>query len=173
MIFQPKRKQCQVNSGQFDLATTTSWLMSVTLSQPMASCSTYALPVLMPFPSWCIYAVPFYLKENNQRQNLWYSHLKYPTRQKIIQFMKLYILGQRLLHTWTDSLDTFFETFAIMKISKNDSNIIWRSSKDITFPKIWRLWLKNWVRHAHFNFELLKGVAVLFSELCPSNFGQW
>ena len=80
---------------------------------------------------------------------------------------------QGLLYTWTDSLGTFFATFVIIKISVNDTNTICRSSKSITFPKIWRVWLKNWVCHAHFNFELLKGVAVLFSELCPSNFGQW
>ena len=83
------------------------------------------------------------------------------------------IYGQGLLYTWTDSLGTFFATFVIIKISVNDTNTICRSSKSITFPKIWRVWLKNWVCHAHFNFELLKGVAVLFSELCPSNFGQW
>ena len=52
-------------------------------------------------------------------------------------------ISQRLLHTWTDSLGTFFQTLIIMKISKNDSNIICRSSKDITFFKIWREWLKN------------------------------
>ena len=69
-------------------------------------------------------------------------------------------LMQRLLHTWTDSLGTFFQTFIIMKISKNDSNIICRSSKNITFPKISRVWLKNWAGHAHFNFKLLKGMAV-------------
>ena len=82
------------------------------------------------------------------------------------------MLGQRLLHTWTDRLGAFFVTFVIMKISKNDSNTICRSSKNITFSKIWRVWLKNWVRHTHFNFKLLKGMAVLLSELCPSNFGQ-
>ena len=46
--------------------------------------------------------------------------------------------GQGLLYTWTSSLGTFFATFVIMKISKNDSNIICRSSKNITFRKIWR-----------------------------------
>ena len=84
----------------------------------------------------------------------------------------IYTTNQGLLYTWTDSLGTFLVTFVIMKISKNDSNIICRSSKNITFSKIWRVWLKNWARHAHFNFKLLKGMAVLLSELCPSNFGQ-
>ena len=79
---------------------------------------------------------------------------------------------QRLLHTWTDSLGTFFETFAKMKISKNDSNTICRSSKNIAFPKIWRMWLKNGACHAHFNFELLKGVAALIFEPHPPNFGK-
>ena len=35
----------------------------------------------------------------------------------------LFDFNQRLLHTWTDSLGTLFKTFAIMRISKNDSNI--------------------------------------------------
>ena len=62
-------------------------------------------------------------------------------------------LAQRLLHTWTDSLGTFFQTFIIMKISENDSNIICRSSK------LWRMWLKNWACYTHFNFKIPKGVA--------------
>ena len=44
--------------------------------------------------------------------------------------------------------------------------------KKMNFPKIWRLWLKNCARHAHFNFELLKGVAVSFFKLYPSNFSH-
>ena len=39
-------------------------------------------------------------------------------------FFIFYALNQRHFHTWMDSLGTFFETFAVMKISKNDSNII-------------------------------------------------
>ena len=50
---------------------------------------------------------------------------------------------QGLLYTWTDRLGTFLATFVVMKISKKDSNIICRSSKNITFSKIWRLLLKN------------------------------
>ena len=82
------------------------------------------------------------------------------------------VIYQGLLYTWTSSLGTFFATFVMMKISKNDSNIICRSSKNITFPKIWRVWLKNWACHAHFSYKLLKGMAVSSSERCPSNFGQ-
>ena len=52
-------------------------------------------------------------------------------------------ISQGLLYTWTDSLGTFFATFVIIKISVNDTNTICRSSKSITFPKIWRVWLKN------------------------------
>ena len=83
-----------------------------------------------------------------------------------------YVLGQRLLHTWTSSLGTFFPTFVKMKISKDDSNIICRSSKNITFPKIWRVWLKNWACHAHFNFKLLWGMAGSVFDLHPWNFGK-
>ena len=40
--------------------------------------------------------------------------------------------NQGLLYTWTDSLGTVFATFIIMKISKNDDNTIYRSSKIFT-----------------------------------------
>ena len=85
---------------------------------------------------------------------------------------KLSHLAQRLLHTWTDSLGTFFKTFAIMISSKSDSNIIWRSSKKITFPKIWRVWLKNWVCHALGKFKIEMGVADSIFKPHPSNFGK-
>ena len=46
------------------------------------------------------------------------------------------VLNQGLLYTWRDSIGTFFATFIIMKIFKNDTNTICRSSKSITFfPK--------------------------------------
>ena len=57
--------------------------------------------------------------------------------------IQLCALVQGLLYTWTDSLGTFFATFVIIKISVNTTNTICRSSKSITFPKIWRVWLKN------------------------------
>ena len=40
----------------------------------------------------------------------------------------------------------------------------------MNFPKIWKSWLKNCARHAQFNFEFLKVVAVLFFKICPWNF---
>ena len=44
-------------------------------------------------------------------------------------------LIQGLLYTWADSLGTFFATFLVMKMSKNDSNIICRSSKKNLFSQ--------------------------------------
>ena len=72
-------------------------------------------------------------------------------------------------YTWIPSLAHVHPKSILLDLAKHCFSIIWRSSKKMNFPKIWRLWLKNCARHAHFNFELLKGVAVLFSELCPSN----
>ena len=69
-------------------------------------------------------------------------------------------------------LDHFFPNSIPLDLAKHGFSIIWRSSKNMNFPKIWRLWLKNCARHAHFNFELLKGVAVLFFEVYPWNFDQ-
>ena len=77
---------------------------------------------------------------------------------------------QGLLYTWTDSLGIFFATFVIMKIFKNSSNTICRPSKNITFPKIWRVWLKYWVCHALLNFKIKMGVAGSIFELHPPNF---
>ena len=66
----------------------------------------------------------------------------------------------------------FFPNSILLDIAKDGFTIIWRLSKNMNFHKIWRLWLKNCARHAHFNFELLKGVAASFFELYPSNFSQ-
>ena len=63
--------------------------------------------------------------------------------QQIEVNLLFHSIHQGLLYTWTSSLGAFLPTFVTMKISKNDSNIICRSSKNITFLKIWRLWLKN------------------------------
>ena len=67
-------------------------------------------------------------------------------------------------------LDHFFPKSLPLDLAKDGFTIIWRFSKNKNFPKIWRLWLKNCAHHAHFNFELLKGVTVLFCEICPRNF---
>ena len=69
-------------------------------------------------------------------------------------------------------LDHFFPNSIPLDLAKDGFTIIWRFSKNKNFPKIWRLWLKNCVHHAHFNFELLKGVAASFFKLYPSNFSQ-
>ena len=69
-------------------------------------------------------------------------------------------------------LDHFFPNSIPLDLAKHGLTIIWRSSKNMNFPKIWRLWLKNCALHIHFNFELLKGVAVLFFEVYPWNFDQ-
>ena len=75
-------------------------------------------------------------------------------------------------YTWIPSLAHVHPNSILLDLAKHGFSIIWRSSKNMNFPKIWRLWLKNCARHAHFNFELLKGVAVLFFEVYPWNFDQ-
>ena len=75
-------------------------------------------------------------------------------------------------YTWIPSLAHVHPKSILLDLAKHCFSIIWRSSKKMNFPKIWRLWLKNCARHAHFNFELLKGVAASFFELYPSNFSQ-
>ena len=38
---------------------------------------------------------------------------------------------------------------------------------------LWRVWLKNWGRYAHFNFELLKSMVALIFKPHPWNFYQY
>ena len=90
-------------------------------------------------------------------------------RGKVLIQVSLYI---DFCYTWIPSLAHVHPKSILLDLAKHCFSIIWRSSKKMNFPKIWRLWLKNCARHAHFNFELLKGVAVSFFELHPPNFGQ-
>ena len=53
----------------------------------------------------------------------------------------------------------------LLEFNKVGCTIIWSFSKNKNFRKIWKLWLKNSVHHAHFNFEILKGVAVLIFKI--------
>ena len=61
-------------------------------------------------------------------------------------------LLQGLLYIWTVQLLRYFGKFKPLEISKNDGNSICLTSKDIQFSKIIRVWLKNWVCHAHLKF---------------------
>ena len=70
-------------------------------------------------------------------------------------------------YTWIPSLAHVHPKSILLDLAKHCFSIIWRSSKKMNFPKIWRLWLKNCARHAHFNFELLKGVAALILKPHP------
>ena len=73
---------------------------------------------------------------------------------------------------WIYYSNWFLALFIPLKIWKYDFTIVWTSSKDKNFPKIWRMWLKNWVSYAHFNFELLKGMAALIFGPHPWNLNQ-
>ena len=73
-------------------------------------------------------------------------------------------------YTWIPSLAHVHPNSILLDLAKHVFTIIFRLSKNKNFSKIWRLWLKNCACHAHFNFELLKGVAVLFFEIYPWNF---
>ena len=69
---------------------------------------------------------------------------------KLISFK----LVMDLVITWTNQLLTFLASLSPWGISKNGTNIIWTSIKDIQFSKITGLWGKKWDCHAHFNFEI-------------------
>ena len=65
-----------------------------------------------------------------------------------------------LVIEWIDRLtdfSTFYTIESIKKLYYFHLNIL----KDKNFPKIWTMWLKKGASYIHFNFELLKGVAVL------------
>ena len=80
--------------------------------------------------------------------------------------------GKNFCYSWIPSLGLFFPIFFLLDLAKNHFTIILRSLKNMNFHKIWRVWLKNCVRHAHFNFELPKSAAALIFVPHFSNFGQ-
>ena len=95
------------------------------------------------------------------------------TKKKSYFFFVIMVLDIDFCYTWIPSLAHVHPKSILLDLAKHCFSIIWRSwKKKKNFPKIWRLWLKNCARHAHFNFELLKGVAASFFELYPSNFSQ-
>ena len=77
-----------------------------------------------------------------------------------------------LLRIWIPCLCPKFLNPIPLDVAKYGFSAIGRSSKVMNFHKIWRSWLKNCARHALFNFELPKGVAVSIFVPHPSNFGQ-
>ena len=98
----------------------------------------------------------------------WTFYYQNITKFAILAIVLCADLGIDWIYCW----NWFLALFIPLKISKYDFTIIWTSSKDKNFPKIWRMWLKNWVSYAHFNFELLKGVAALIFRPHPYNFNQ-
>ena len=80
--------------------------------------------------------------------------------------------GQGWLKIWIWQLWPKIETFIPLWILVNGTNIICLPTKNKQFCKIKRLWLKNWACHAHLKFKIQKGVASLFFEPHPPNFGK-
>ena len=76
-----------------------------------------------------------------------------------------------VMYSWIPRLGLFFPFFFLLDLTKNHFTIIWRSLENMNFHKIWRVWLKNWARYVHFNFEIQKGVADSIFQPHPSNFG--
>ena len=67
--------------------------------------------------------------------------------------------------TWMHSFLKFLATLYQWEISKNGTNIIWTSLKDIQFSKVRGLLLKNWACHAHFHFELKLSINLFILQL--------
>ena len=80
--------------------------------------------------------------------------------------------SQGWLKIWIWQLWPKFVTFIPLWILVNGTNIICLPTKNKQFCKIKRLWLKNWACHAHLKFKIQKGVASLFFEPHPPNFGK-
>ena len=101
------------------------------------------------------------------------NKLSYPLPSQVFQLIcNSYLLIQGWLKTWIWQLWPKFVTFIPLWILGNDTIIICLSSKNMQFCKIKRLWLKNWACHAHLKFKIQKGVASLFFEPHPPNFGK-
>ena len=82
------------------------------------------------------------------------------------------VCTQGWLKIWIWQLWPKFVTFIPLWILVNGTNIICLPTKNKQFCKIKRLWLKNWACHAHLKFKIQKGVASLFFEPHPPNFGK-
>ena len=112
----------------------------------------------------------------HQNPESWSFCYNLALKQIFLQFLSLLQMSVDLYidfcYTWIPSLAHVHPKSILLDLAKHCFSIIWRSSKKMNFPKIWRLWLKNCARHVHLNFELLKGVAASFFELYPSNFSQ-
>ena len=73
------------------------------------------------------------------------------------------------LHTRTEILWPKFENLKCYEISKNDSNIIWRTQKVALILKISRLSLKNSACYSHLKFQLLWPIKQSVLQLQSSN----
>ena len=102
----------------------------------------------------------------NQKLRVW----MYKCFDNILKIECFKCLNIDFCYTWIPSLAHVHPNSILLDLAKHGFTIIWRSSKNMNFPKIWRLWLKNCARHTHFSFEFLKGMAVLFFEIYPWNF---
>ena len=58
------------------------------------------------------------------------------------------------LYRWRENSLPFFLYQKLKEILTRYSRTILTASKDRLISKIWRVWLKNWARHAHLNFEV-------------------
>ena len=68
--------------------------------------------------------------------------------------------------SWSQKISIFQIRDFRLGISKNASNIIWRSIKNTRFSKISWVWVKNWACHAPLKFEIEMGMAGSIIELC-------
>ena len=100
-----------------------------------------------------------------------FRHLPYKKLLQILTYpgFPYHILSQEALNIWRGKLFHFFQK---SHISKCDSNINCRSTKNKQLCQVWRVLLKKCARHALEKFKMVKGVAGLFFKLSLSNLAK-
>ena len=97
-------------------------------------------------------------------------------RERQRHYARLFEDGKSIVHNprtapvWTNNWIDFLKILFRDKIFKSASNIIWASSKVMHFCKIWKALLKNWARHALFNFKTFWQEIQIWVHLESSNF---
>ena len=113
--------------------------------------------------------VPFF-DISNQKSVIW-KRLNFLLRDRppLVWFHQNYTKVGLL---WREKNLIYQITVFWLEISKNGTNIIWRSIKNTYFSKVSKVWVKNCACHAHLKFRFQKGVAGTIFEPHLWNFGK-
>ena len=82
------------------------------------------------------------------------SRILKPEENKNSRKLKLFQFTHGGFYRWIKNSLVFFLYQKLKEILTRYSRTISKASKNWLISKIWRVWLKNWARHAHFKFKV-------------------